>query len=720
MDKWLASTALLLCAGPAFAQGVEPGATPFRYKYPDAYFDYGGIMLPSTVPGGSKGIGTINAHCYYIDGVPFVPSGGGGGGGGGGGSPFPFPALPQFGTAIGDGTDATTAITAAEASASNQIYVPAGTYPTTTSYVFKKYYGLGQIKTGGTGGHKQAPNASIISAAPAQSANDNDINQMFDGDYSKTMSAESMLVTGASVYGTPSTYTYLPEATGHIFLYRNGAGSGYNSTLNNQGPGRTGENAYWVIGQQEGQGDLTAYFTTCHVASVKASATNWLAQPACVLFGGQAAVDASSVGGNAQAGEVHLTDAGQEAQLSGWTIDLQRTSAANTLGVYDWGYRAQTSTGTVAGDAAFNVAGKWNTGFDTTAATLTNQSAVSIARNQRIYYDGVAGVGAAGFALGLTSPGTTYDTFDGTTFSRAVGGNPTLQLTNAAATIAGSLYTSGTVNASKASIGATGLSGMPSDYYGTTTPPVFVQMGTAGAPDSSQTPALVVQKIGNNAAAGTPTAAYFSYRKKSSATNTSAYAGYFETNDDVGGSGTFSEGIDARCYVNAPGGSCGNSFVTGNTTDTFTNLIADEGFLYYNNMGAGVNAPVFASFNNNHFVGSYVASNVGPLIADTGFVTNGNNVGYQTGFLAIGSGYSRASGTGVHDTAFATLGAMNVGINLSQSTFAGFQIYGTNFYVGPTGTLGANAYYAAGTAGVSCSGAPSGAFSSVGGIVTHC
>lgn len=64
-----------LVAG-ARAQSVTPGPTPFRYDFPNAYFDYGGVALPRAVAGGYKGTGTINAQGLYVNGLAVFPTSG--------------------------------------------------------------------------------------------------------------------------------------------------------------------------------------------------------------------------------------------------------------------------------------------------------------------------------------------------------------------------------------------------------------------------------------------------------------------------------------------------------------------------------------------------------------------------------------------------------------------------------------------------------------------
>jgi hypothetical protein len=74
MRKALAAIFLLLLAGQAFAAGPDAIGSPWGQAYPNLYYNFGGVVLPSTVPGGPKGVGTINAEGLYVNGVPVSTS----------------------------------------------------------------------------------------------------------------------------------------------------------------------------------------------------------------------------------------------------------------------------------------------------------------------------------------------------------------------------------------------------------------------------------------------------------------------------------------------------------------------------------------------------------------------------------------------------------------------------------------------------------------------
>lgn len=67
----------ILIATAAHAAGPQPGANPWDWgNYPGLAYSLGGIVLPSTVTGGQKGVGTINAQGYFYNGQPMPTLGG--------------------------------------------------------------------------------------------------------------------------------------------------------------------------------------------------------------------------------------------------------------------------------------------------------------------------------------------------------------------------------------------------------------------------------------------------------------------------------------------------------------------------------------------------------------------------------------------------------------------------------------------------------------------
>ena len=281
---------------------------------------------------------------------------------------------------------------------------------------------------------------SVVTRRPATSPDDK---PGLGGDFSKALSAESFTVTNDDpanpVMGKPSgakDYTYTPQAEPHFLDYR--YGSGWNQLPDNQG-GRTGANAYDTRLNHTGQGDLTAYFSACHIGAAKHGATNFLANPACSIMAGIVALDPGGVGGYLQGSEVHLTDHGVEGAAIGHVVDLDRSSAKADLGEVGMGLRPQ-STGPVPADVGLSIAGRFRRGVDTATAELSDEAAFTVAAGQRIYFNATAAP-MAGVGWFATNPGTTYQQYKDQVFATVVDGNPTLQVGGGAVTVAGGLTT---------------------------------------------------------------------------------------------------------------------------------------------------------------------------------------------------------------------------------------------------------------------------------------
>jgi hypothetical protein len=215
-------------------------------------------------------------------------------------------------------------------------------------------------------------------------------------------------------------------------------------------------------------------------------------------------------------------------------------------------------------------------------------------------------------------------------------------------------------------------------------------LGTPGRPDTSHDAAALWQKVSGTTTPGNNSATFTSIIKTTAARGANASGAFIEASDDAGGRGTFTEGLDARCFLRAEGGTCGN--VLFSATDagiaSFGNLIGSESFIIDN---TGVDQPPFAGFEPDHLVAAFVASNGGPTKGDAGFVVNGNNAApFRTGFLAVGRGVG--SGTGADDTAFATKGDLRAGLDMTASRFAALAIATRGFQVDPAGHVVAVSY----------------------------
>lgn len=292
--------------------------------------------------------------------------------------------LTKFG-AVGDGsTDDTTGVTTADAITSRK-FVPDGVYDTTLASVDLDgpYWGPGQIRD--TANYKRGPWFSAVKSQPSSLGTWTSAETAFNGDLSKCQIAMEHRITGSSTLTQPSTgYAYVPEASPFAgYLYNS---SGHNqSTSGNDG--RTGCPFFYTAIFHAGQGDVSCYTGTAFVNGTKSGSTNFLANPAAVLYNGH--VDAGADGVYLNAGELYLDGGAYDCAGVGWVINLERNVATGAKEVYWAGFRAQ-SVGSQAADVAFSVRGAFKYGFDTSQSTLTNNAAISLAADQRIYGNATA------------------------------------------------------------------------------------------------------------------------------------------------------------------------------------------------------------------------------------------------------------------------------------------------------------------------------------------
>jgi hypothetical protein len=290
--------------------------------------------------------------------------------------------VTDFG-AVGDGvTNDTTAITAADV-ATGKKYSPKGVFDTTINVLDfdGPFFGDGQIRT--SADNLLAPWFSHIKAPPTSFGDYNSILTTFNGDFSKNQIAMGHWVSGATTLGQPATgYLYRPEAMPFFgYLYNQ---SGHNeSTSSNDG--RTGVAFHRVVTYNAGQGDVVCFNGSSFVTGSKPGATDFLANPAAVLFNGDASAGSSGVYLNPY--EIALKDNGFDVACVGHVMNMNRTVATGALNVWWGGFRTQ-STGSAAVDNIFSAVGKFNTGIDLAMPNLdfgANQAAISLKQNQRIY-----------------------------------------------------------------------------------------------------------------------------------------------------------------------------------------------------------------------------------------------------------------------------------------------------------------------------------------------
>jgi len=207
--------------------------------------------------------------------------------------------------------------------------------------------------------------STVLSSAPTSAGNWNSIVTAFTGDLTHVSFPVSAQITGTATLGQPTSgysYTYeaYPFAT---YLYNS---SGWNNdTASNTG--RTAAVDFHSHVYQAGQGDAVAFNASCFVASSRAGATNWLAEPACVLFNGGAT--AGATGAYLNLTEFDCNDAGFDAACIGVVANLTRTVSTAALGQIWDGVRVQ-SKGAASIDAVIAGTGNITNGMDLSAATV--------------------------------------------------------------------------------------------------------------------------------------------------------------------------------------------------------------------------------------------------------------------------------------------------------------------------------------------------------------
>lgn len=298
----------------------------------------------------------------------------------------------DFGAVGNNATNDTTAVN--NALATGPVYIPTGTYVSTVANKGlltgltngPRTFGLGQIKTADT--NKTAPNFAHITAAPASLGNHNSVDTSFNGDLSKCQYAVEHRITGAATLGQPTTgYVYTPEAYPHYtYLYNS---SGHNQSTSGNG-GRTAACAHRVAVFQTGQGDAVCFNASAFVTGTKAGSTNFLANPAGVLFNGDIIAGANGVYLNPY--ETICQDNGYDAACVGVVNNFVRTVSTGSKSAVWLGYRAQ-STGSASCDNVVSATGKWVVGLDFAINGLdfgTNKAAISLKSNDRIYLNNAA------------------------------------------------------------------------------------------------------------------------------------------------------------------------------------------------------------------------------------------------------------------------------------------------------------------------------------------
>jgi hypothetical protein len=292
-----------------------------------------------------------------------------------------FVSVKDWGAVGDNSTNDTSAIQAAEAVAGAK-FLPAGTYKTTlaSNAFYGPYWGRGQIDD--SNDNKRAPWFSAITAAPASFGTPSSVETRFNGDLSKVQIAMEHRIHGATTLGQPTTgYLYTDEAypfIGSLYVHTD---TGFNDGTSSN-VGRTGAAFFRTQVYHRGQGDAVAYNASVYVDGTKSGSTSYLANPAGVIVNGDMTAGADGVYLNA--GEFYLNGGSYDCSGVGWVINLDRDNDTGAKDAIWAGFRAQ-SKGSVAADVAFSAINNWNFGLDLSACTFTNDAAITLKANQRIY-----------------------------------------------------------------------------------------------------------------------------------------------------------------------------------------------------------------------------------------------------------------------------------------------------------------------------------------------
>lgn len=368
----------------------------------------------------------------------------------------------SYPSAFADGvTDSKVAIDAALNAASTSLFVPDGTYYSSTlgaTSITKTIWGTGQLET--SDGNKRGKIFVNVTSAPTTGTHSS-ITTAFNGTF-KTPQVVEHRITGSTTLGQPSSgYLYRPEAAAYYGVTFCSGGFN-NSTSGNSG--RTGATHFRVKVDNYGQGDLVAYNFTGFVSGAKAGATSFLANPAVVGFNGDLTAGANGCYLNPY--EVSASDNGYDLACVGHVNNFNRTNDTGALGVFWAGYASQ-STGTKSINAHFYGNGKAVIGLDLTGTTFeSDKAAICFKADDRIYFS-CTNADSTKYPR-YTTVGTDYITYNssGSAMTVIVGGTQQLALGT------------GTGAAAKATIRRLNISNIPTASAGLNSGDVWSDSGT--------------------------------------------------------------------------------------------------------------------------------------------------------------------------------------------------------------------------------------------------
>lgn len=212
---------------------------------------------------------------------------------------------------------------------------------------------------------------------------------------------------------------------------------------------------------------------------------------------------------------------------------------------------------------------------------------------------------------------------------------------------------------------------------------MMVTLGTDLTPDVTQDSAAIFQKIGSSTSTGGKNATvYISARKRASGADQGQTALFAEGQDDVGGAGSFIEGIRGHAVLAAGIGGNGTGVIgigIAPASSAYELLAGFEGQLFNDN------ADATTAFNALAFEAPFLASNAGSKKSFAGFMVNTFNAssflyGFYVPAAFIGS-------NSVSDSAFRADAALVNGVDLSRGSYSGSAIKSPGFSVDGSGAV---------------------------------
>jgi hypothetical protein len=345
------------------------------------------------------------------------------------------PSLGDFGT-VGNGVANDTAAVAAAMAAIPVVYAPPGTYSTTTAVTAFNgaAYGPGQIIDGS--GDKRGKFFTSMQAAPTSvTSNYYSFSTVFNGDLSHQIFSIDHQIRGAATLGTPTTGFVSPVECFPVLGYV----TNYSGHIQNNatGDGQTGGGFAFLNVEHHGQGNMCALNVYGQSYGSNPSATGFLAYPSIGLMAGQ--VTAGATGTYLNPVEVHCVDNGFDSASINYVATQIRSNSTGAIGASWVGYLS-ASQGTALADAIMIGQGSYHTGIDLSPAGFTNQAAIVIGSDQRIYMNAQ---NTGGYPPGTSIGGAYLVCFSGN--MSMYNGPAQISLGTAIATITVPLSVTGTV-----------------------------------------------------------------------------------------------------------------------------------------------------------------------------------------------------------------------------------------------------------------------------------